>query len=269
MESQFNLGDLNPRRYFFTVSLVLGLVFAWVATNENVSFGVSVLQWQLQTLVPIYVIISCHVGLFSFPSFERLGPWQQLVLSGLLGATLFVPIALMIDLVLSSEAPESLLLEFFDEMGGVVPPVLFCWLAMNIPWVLGYRLQKGAEKESPKSIIEVTPSHASSEVPEFLKLLPRDLGMDVVSLKAELHYLEVTTLLGKGLVLYNLKDAVAECTEDEGMQVHRSYWVAFRYVESFDQKGRQGELAMRSGDRVPVSRRYLSIVKERLVARSH
>ena len=79
-------------------------------------------------------------------------------------------------------------------------------------------------------------------------------------LKAELHYLLVVTDKGKALLLYNLKDAIDELSGVVGMQVHRSWWVAADAVQSMQRNGRQGELALKGGQVVPVSRNRVKAV---------
>ena len=49
--------------------------------------------------------------------------------------------------------------------------------------------------------------------------------------------------------------------------VHRSYWVAFDAIEEFRRQGRQGELVLKNGERVPVSRARLASVAEALEAK--
>ena len=87
-------------------------------------------------------------------------------------------------------------------------------------------------------------------------------------LKSELHYLQVVTDSGSALILYNLSDAVAQMPPALGMTVHRSYWVAFDAIEAFNRRGRQGELRLVNGERVPVSRNRLAEVEQALAAAS-
>ena len=78
-------------------------------------------------------------------------------------------------------------------------------------------------------------------------------------IRSELHYIHLQTTEGKALVLYSLRDTAAALGE-RGFQPHRSYWVAYDAIRSFERKGRQGELVLVDGSRVPVSRRQLDAV---------
>ena len=63
-------------------------------------------------------------------------------------------------------------------------------------------------------------------------------------------------------MLHRLIDAVRELSEDDGMQVHRSWWVASKAVERVETENRQRFLILSNGLRVPVSRNHLPAVRK-------
>jgi hypothetical protein len=97
----------------------------------------------------------------------------------------------------------------------------------------------------------------------FLRRLPPALGRDLLSLQMQDHYLQVQTALGSTLLLMRFRDAVAEL-EGVGIQVHRSWWVAYSAMEALDRDGRSIRLRLRGGSLVPVSRACLPAVREAL-----
>ena len=99
--------------------------------------------------------------------------------------------------------------------------------------------------------------------PRFLDRLPAALGRDVVYLKVRSHYVNVVTTAGSGALLMRFADAVAELG-DQGMQVHRSYWVARRHVVGIERRAERTVLLLTAGEEVPVSRTYLAAVRETL-----
>ncbi len=260
MNGQIEIGGVTPTRYFFSIAVVLGLLFAMTSGDAGHSALLVGLQWQLQTLVPMALLIGAHMLLLRSTGFAALNRWFTLAVSGVIGGSLFAPVALAIDVWLD---PTLGLHDFGSELPAewlaVVPPVTLCWLALNAPWQLGYRLQKA---ESPAE--EGTNEAEATALPEFVELLPADRRGPVLMLKSELHYLQVVTEQGSGLILYNLGDAVEQLAEVPGMLVHRSYWVAFDAIERLLRKGRQGELELRDGSRVPVSRTRLAELSRRL-----
>ena len=103
--------------------------------------------------------------------------------------------------------------------------------------------------------------------PRFLDRLPAALGHDVMYLKVRSHYVNVVTTAGSGALLMRFADAVAELG-DQGMQVHRSYWVARRHVVGIERRAERTVLLLTGGAEVPVSRTYLAAVREALPATS-
>lgn len=87
----------------------------------------------------------------------------------------------------------------------------------------------------------------------------------VLAVEAEDHYLRLYLADGrKPLVLYRLRDALAELAPLEGEQVHRGYWVSCRAVIGLERRdGRKWALRLRGGLLVPVSTTYMPAVRRR------
>jgi hypothetical protein len=243
--------------------------------------------WVLQTLGPIVILVYCHVLFHKSSYFDKQNPWLKLFISGLIGALLFSPIALGLDFLFGNEKyPEklsSLILVWLDEFIAIAPPITLSWIAINAPWLLGLRFstqrsEKHSEKNSEKSIKsdnskqknELTQSeqkeheHHSERDVGFISLLRGSKAKDILYLQSELHYLSVVCANHKELVLYNLKDAIAELPASTGMQTHRSYWVSYENITKLLKEGRQGSVVMSNGDKVPVSRSKFDVLKTTL-----
>lgn len=279
MDGQFDIGAVSPSRYFFAIASLLGLLFAFIAPSpdDGWGLGLNIVQWQLQTLGPMAMILVCHLVLSRLTGFESLGAWPKLFTSGVLGALLFSPFALWLDTIFAGESVEdAALIAWVNELLNVAPPVVICWLAINAPWVLGLRLQTTQASDNQGKLaphpIEDASFKSSSigsvrteDLPAylawpFMALLPEAIRDKPIYLKAELHYLLVVTPKGKSLILYNLSDAIRELGESLGFQPHRSYWVANDAAKSFVRKARQGQLILTNGDHIPVSRRNVEFV---------
>ena len=261
MNGHFDIGGITPAKYFFSIAILLGLLFAMTSVDQDRSAWLVFAQWQLQTVVPIAILIGVHILLLNAHWFVNLNPWLALLISGICGASLFAPIALAIDLSLEPLALNAgYTNELFDEWISVVPPVAICWLALNAPWVLGYRLEKSRVAEETTDLT----GHLPEQEPDFMSLLPPEKQGKLLFLKSELHYLRVVTERGSALILYNLGDAIAQLAPETGLAVHRSYWVAVDAVDELVRLGRQGELKLCDGQTVPVSRNRLNEVSKRL-----
>ncbi|AUX68862.1 hypothetical protein CHX26_04465 [Porphyrobacter sp. HT-58-2] len=96
----------------------------------------------------------------------------------------------------------------------------------------------------------------------LLDQLPPALGSAIIALEMEDHYVRVHTALGSALVLMRMRDAVALLGELEGMQVHRSWWVARGAVEDVLRDGRNIRLCLPRGIEAPVARAKVAELRD-------
>ncbi|WP_406721285.1 LytTR family transcriptional regulator DNA-binding domain-containing protein [Thioclava litoralis] len=98
--------------------------------------------------------------------------------------------------------------------------------------------------------------------PRLLERLPEEYHGDIWHLQSRDHYVHVTTSQGSHQVLIRLADAITELDGVEGLQVHRSHWVAEDAVTEALKMTSKAKLTLRNGAVVPVSRTYLSDVED-------
>ena len=96
----------------------------------------------------------------------------------------------------------------------------------------------------------------------FLSRLPARLGEDLLHLHMQDHYVEAATPRGSELVLLRFRDALREVESLDGMQVHRSHWVARDAVSRVVRRGGRVFLELSNGTRVPVSRSFQPALRE-------
>ena len=112
------------------------------------------------------------------------------------------------------------------------------------------------------------PARAAADKPtQLLDRLPEAVGGDVVYVHVSGHYLDVLTTAGSAVLLMRIADAVAELG-DRGMQVHRSYWVAYAHAIRLRRRDHRMLLRLTGDHEVPVSRSYLRRVREYIAMRS-
>lgn len=264
----FEIGDISPARYFISISIAMAFAMAILTRDELAGLALPrhFLQWILQVSVSMGILIGCHMLLHRYVWFTRLNPWLRLLLSGFIGGMIYTIPSLLIDFGFGNDpwpnnfsAARSL---WLDELDGSFWLILLCWVGINAPWVMGLRLQRpGPTPAEPKGPPPEPPPEPSTEpaatAPDFV---PEHIAAPLLYLKSELQYLNVVTELGDALILGSLKSAVDTLPPGEGLQVHRSWWVAFRAIQHFERQGRQGELQLLDGTRVPVSRANLARV---------
>ena len=122
----------------------------------------------------------------------------------------------------------------------------------------------GGGSFSPAAVDRAVSNAADRPVMEppskFPDRLPPEAGRDIIYLKMSDHYVEVVTTVGRCTILMRLADAVAELG-DQGVRVHRSYWVAYAHVEGWSKRNQRTVLRLTGGNTVPISRTYLSAVQ--------
>lgn len=96
----------------------------------------------------------------------------------------------------------------------------------------------------------------------ILSRLPVEKRGKLISMSVQDHYVEVVTSRGKHLTLVRLSDAINETEGAEGMQIHRSHWVAFDAIKSVTRQNGKAILLTTGGAELPVSRTYIKSLKE-------
>ena len=84
----------------------------------------------------------------------------------------------------------------------------------------------------------------------------------VLCLQMEDHYVRVHTAGNSRLVLATLNQAMMALENADGLQVHRSWWVARRAVVRAVTEGRNLRLQLVNGITAPVARSAVAIVRE-------
>lgn len=111
---------------------------------------------------------------------------------------------------------------------------------------------------------EPRPSEGGGSRPSaFMLRVPLHLGTDLVAIEAQDHYLRIHTRLGSDLILCRFADALNELAETDGLQVHRSWWIAADAVEAVARDGARTFVTLAAGLRAPVSRSFRPAVRAR------
>lgn len=97
---------------------------------------------------------------------------------------------------------------------------------------------------------------------KFLERLPAKYrGAQLYAISSEDHYLRVHTSRGEELILMRLTDAMRELDGAEGLQTHRSWWVAHEGVGEINRDNGRQTLLLKSGAMAPVSRSFSGAVR--------
>ena len=100
------------------------------------------------------------------------------------------------------------------------------------------------------------------EEQRFLERLPvKFRSAKLIALSSEGHYLRVHTDGGSTLILMRISDAVRELEGSDGLQVHRSWWVAREGVKETKRVNGRRFLVLSNDVSAPVSRSFLPALK--------
>ena len=147
---------------------------------------------------------------------------------------------------------------FLDQSFGRSLLGLLTAMTYTIPITIGVTLLfKLSEKPS-----EVAESN-SPDV-RFFERIPKHLGRDLISLNSQDHYVKVTTSMGSELILMRLSDAIMELEGFDGLQPHRSWWIAKKHVKQINTVNNKKSIELSNGELVPISRAKIKDVSSYL-----
>lgn len=99
--------------------------------------------------------------------------------------------------------------------------------------------------------------------PKLLSRIDAELRGRLIRVSGRNHHVEVVTDRGTATLLLRLSDALSELDGADGIQVHRSHWVALAAVTGAEKDGDKRMLVLSDGSRVPVSRSQRAEVERR------
>lgn len=248
------------------------------ALTADLSLHLRVVFWLLHValLLPLLMIAQSLID-------ERLVgygfPPILLVALAAIGASLaFAPISLLLDYLFSPapdlSVPPTVANLLLDEIVALVPPTLCVWLLVNgarLKMLSIPLLQSGPTAESTPTELETDAQRReqiksagllTQEEQAFWSKVPRELGVDLISLSAEQHYLHVVTTKGRSLILFPISRATKAVERLDGLRVHRSHWVALKHVIALSKVQAGLAVCLTSGETVPVSRANRRKIKD-------
>jgi hypothetical protein len=249
--TRFKLG-LTPSHLIRTSAAVLAAAIAGpLETGARLDFGERLLFWAVVLGVGgvLFFLLWRAVSALCerFDCAAKTKAVVAPVTAALLFALPLLPVVTWIAQATMGDLP-------VDPLSVWLSATAFALLVWLVQFVLHLLPQRGTQLASTP-LAESTPQ----------LVLRSQLGSvsDVACVEAQDHYLRVTDMSGASrLVLYRFADAVAELG-DAGEQVHRSFWVAARAVVSAERRGKRLQVALATGQRVPVSERFLHAVRAR------
>ena len=261
---------LDPRTSWIGFLFVAGLAAAIALTTLDPSASRGLVPswrlafWLVHVFAALALLVAVQQALNRVRWLDRRSPWFAVGLAGLIGAVAFTPVAWALDFVfpipLDDDDQDGMgaLSGLLGEFAGLFLPMFLVWLGLNTPRLLTIEARPGAAAAQDRP-----PAGSPTEPAELWSRVPPRLGGDLVALSSELHYLRVYTSEGDTLILHAFSRALDGVAGIEGMQIHRSHWVAFAHIDSIRRDGQRIFCRLDSGLELPVSRPYRAQLRSR------
>ena len=270
---------MSLRRQTVYLTLCLALLFAVLEPepSRGLPFGWALVLWLAHIGCGLLLALVAARGLTGRSVLRRWPPWLQLLLAAFLGSLAFAPVAMALEAMFPFAAPVTTpdgWLDVWELAGGwqaltaewlqLLPSYLSAWMLINAMPLVQLAAPDSAPAQNAPSLDSntgaVNPPHASTD---WLNQLPIAIGRSLLRIEADLHYLKVFTEDGRVMLLGNMSVATEQLGE-LGIRVHRSHWVAINQVKRvyLTSKGWYCELS--DGSKIPVSRRRVREVHDRL-----
>lgn len=250
-ELQAHLTSVRFWTAMFGGAFLLGLVGPF-GTFENLSFSTRLAYW---------FVVAVSTYLLAFGVSKATAEWcvarfrvSVLIAYALGGAVAGVPVAFLVMVI------NAIAFGWSAEIFGGGALLLNCIVisAIVAGLVAMFSIQ-GAEK-SPTQASNI-PEEVQIRRPLILDRLPNDQRGRLSHMTMQDHYVDIRTDKGGALVLMRFADAIAETQGVDGLQIHRSHWVAKQAVMRLVRKDGRIFLQMRDDTLLPVSRTYIAAVR--------
>ena len=273
------LQEFASSRHFWIVFAAIVVLFSVIGpfgTNETLAAGPRFGFWLVNLASSTAIAIVCA----TLARFYLEGIVKPLLLRLLIGSLLStIPMGGSLTLIVYSwRGVEPSWSEFSENVMSALPlAVIFTfifWSAMRHE-----RLAATVAASSGQDMAAQTPAIAAGEpVPEkrtseqpqarepaplISRLKPENRG-PILRLSAEDHYTLTVTTRGRELLLIRFSDALTELGDTEGMQIHRSHWLARSAFDRIDTDGGRMTAWLKDGTQLPVSRSFAPAFRKRV-----
>jgi len=255
-----SLFDTWKRVVLAPAALVTWLVLSILTTlagpfGSYAAFSLAVRAIYWPVLIGLGMLVGSAVRVLVERRMSTHGLWPGTLLIAVVNVSLFAP-------------PLYIVTHWLGEAGNRLPS-----LAETAFFVFASSLGVGAVRNvmaatasdsgsSPTAALPRQPD-APEALPRLIQRLPEPRQAPLQRLSVRDHYVVIHTALGTDTLLMRFADAMAETAPVDGLQVHRSHWVAAAEVAEVLRRGGRTLLLMRDGTEVPVSRAFHACVAER------
>ncbi|WP_420430359.1 LytTR family DNA-binding domain-containing protein [Kordiimonas sp.] len=280
-----NFWDAKPYVTAFIVVVGSASTSMAGAYVPSVEFGklATFLFWVVLTVIAAIILFGLRFV------FERNSRLAQLPFAGKMvmvwgaGLLIFSPFSELIDMAIGlSEYPvvegqtystrtHFLMQGIWHEVLCAAVPMFYMALLLDMLWfsrgncpetehIMGG--SHGANRAHKLNQMELEEISSQPSMPRFLLRSDLPDTAEILHIEAQQHYIMVTTESGNELIYYRFGDAIVDVAHMNGLQVHRSHWVAEGAVRRAVKKGRNIEITLFDGRTIPVSRNRQAAIQK-------
>lgn len=261
--------------------LVIGFLVAFtLAANhsmqvEGLGFFGNYLYWICRTFIESAFFIAVLFGVEKYLK-SWLPEWPRYLCAVLLSLIPFTLSVTALDIIIglpelglndTSHEPVSRGWAFVLEMIYLLDNHMVLGMLLLVPRFL-LRVRSEAEEGQElmnEQVPQLERAHpVGTDIPlTFFDSLEIPLDGRICSMEAQEHYILVTTTIESRMVLHRFSDAVHRTPDTQGMQVHRSHWVAHSAVQEVVIEGQSMKLKLVDDRMIPVSRTFRAAVESK------
>ena len=277
------LGRRETLSFYFLVPAIAGIMLGWhqIGPGEYTSIWINIASWVLHN--EIFWLVGFLSLVFVKYAFRKVNIHLTLrlllaVILALVMARPFfwaayevpVSVARQNGIIPDTEMRSFVFFEpsmaFLSEMITIYGPNMMLWvitcLAIYQYGNFPYDLLTKPEKENDENFLEAN-NQTINKPTHFLRQLKSEIGKNVLLLKAEKNYVRAITDQGEDLIYYKFGDAIKQF-ENDGLQVHRSYWVSKSLLKDPETILEGQEIKTKMGQTIPVGMTFLREIKSNL-----
>lgn len=240
---EFTKAHVLTVEFHFVTLAITFVIFAtgvFIDTSTNPP-GLEPLIYLLSGLLAALLPMAISLALFPLHVKFRTNLWLLVAITILLSAILFSSLQPALDSFIAQRD----ILTFKD----------IFWKALVIyVMVTGYLQSRISRQVCINCFIK------RHDIKSLLNYVPASKRGLLLSFSAQDHYVDIVTTKGHHLQRISMKEAVALVSEKQGLQVHRSHWVAFEAILALEMHSGRHFVALRNGTQIPVSKTKIKAI---------
>lgn len=241
-----DLASKVPLALWLVLTVIVGLAGPF-GTDERLLLWQRLAFWG--AVIGVSILISTGVRSFvhtvlSMTDFVR----STGMIAALMAAILTWPIHFIATLLMGAGSPRLL--------GPARMAAFIACVSVGVGIFRAVLRNAAQEPARPEPDDAPTLSESGQALPRLMDRLPAQAQGPLISISGRNHYVDVVTGSGRTSVLMRFADALDETAPTDGIQIHRSHWVAADAIRGIIREGAKIWVDVDGGARLPVSRNH-------------